>query len=105
MDSVEAELHAATNVLTTALRRARGLDRSALERLRKALKRAASEWSESSTISKSAANLLIGLIPSLDNASYAYEGAEAEAIRQAADELTYLVFECVRVDLAEIPSD
>ncbi len=98
MDNVEAEIRAAADVLTTALRRARGLDLAAFERLRSALKRAASEWSTSTTISKSAANLLIGLVPALDNASYAYEGAEAQAIRGAADELTYLVFECVRIE-------
>jgi hypothetical protein len=97
MDPTEVELQASALDVIRSLARGDGLDLAAAERLKQALHLAEQAWSNSTTISKSAANLFVDLAWGIDSQSYAYRGDEAERIRTFAQEVADLVRVCVAI--------
>jgi hypothetical protein len=95
MDEIETELEAAAREVEYTLRGAGGLDAAQADRLRMALRAAAQRWKASSTISKSAALLLVDLAMGLESCGFAYPGEEGQRIREFAYEVSDLVRECV----------
>lgn len=83
----EPLLDAATELLIS-LRSADGLNRSALDDLYRALEHEARQWRASGVVPNEVVSVLVALYPDLEASSYAYPEEEAEAIREAARELS-----------------
>lgn len=81
MDEIESELLLSATELLAPLRQGVGLVPAAAERLKQSLRVAASEWSNSTTITKSAANLFVDLASGIYACSYAYGGEKADQVR------------------------
>jgi hypothetical protein len=97
MDAIESELLVSATEVLTPLRQGVGLVPAAAERLKQALRAGAREWSNSLTITKSAANLFVDLASGIEACSYAYGGDKAEQVRAFADEVGDLVRACVAI--------
>jgi hypothetical protein len=95
MDEIETELQAAAADLAYTVRGGGGLHAAQADRLRMALRAAADSWKSSTTIPKSAANLLVDLAPGIESCGFAYPGEEGQRIREFAYELSDLVRACV----------
>jgi hypothetical protein len=95
MENVDRELQAAAAQLLTSLRQGRGVEDADADRLRNALRAAAAAWSTSEVIPKKAANLFVDLASGIEACSYGYAPADAQRIKELADEIADLIRACL----------
>src|SRR6266550_7679990 len=94
-DSTVSDLLVAAEEFSSPLRAGVGFDENAFQHLCDVLGDLARQWSDSDSIPKLAANVLVDLWPGVQNCSYLYEGDEANRIMKAADMIATLTREIV----------
>lgn len=88
-------LLAAAEKFTVPLRMGQGIDETALDALRGALRACADAWRDRDLVPKLAANVLVDLYPAVEASSYLYGDDYAPRVRTVAEEIGDLVRSCV----------
>ena len=75
-----------------------GLNRSALDDLYRSLEGEAHRWQGSGVVPKEVVSVLVALYPDIEASSYAYPEDEADAIREAARQLSQRMLDLLGQD-------